>query len=1155
MNSMKIKKILVLLLVAFMVSTMTIGNTYIHAEGSEDSSQQEEGTNGTPKEVSEDRTEIKSTPDKTETKEEAKTNQNDEPISAVVKQTGQTVANDVVPSSYDSSWGKWNIVASSSDMYQGAADKGILEIIAPGDIKIDGNRVDGPYCIKVIAPGTVNLTISNVSSSGGSGAAIIVENGSTLNLILEGAYNKLIGGGSGAGGGILVNEGANLIINDSEVSPGTLEVSGSGYGAAIGGPGSETKLVEGGTVTINGGLIYGGTSDAAFIGSGVNGHMESITINGGVIDGKCDGGAVIGSGETKNGVTGTGVDNITINDGTIMANHQNGAGIGSGGGGSSVTNIIINGGNITAAPYTSVGAGAGIGSGGASEVSNIIINGGNIIAGTRNNSQMGSGIGGGAEGYTESITINGGNITTQSDFGAGIGGGYYSRAVNNITITGGTISADTGSTSAQDIGVGQQGIKTGDETLYISGGSVYAVNNRIGPTPYNNATDKKQVYLFQLENQVSTNLVKVDGADYNVNGNHSETEDFFLYLVGGEDHFISVVNTSGSMKSCEAMWDNANQTFTLSTDRIAGDYYVKGGKKDIDWKYKPYSTSDNFSALEFLKDGEYEVYSCVEKSSQLINVSANVTLTINDLYIVPELLGGIFVPGSGTLNLKLVGENRIEVAADTMAYAAGIWVFKTATLNISGEGTLITKAINGAGIGGLANQTQGKIIIDSGTIDASSISGAGIGGSEGQFGRDITINGGNVTAKSVSGAGIGGGKNAVGGIINIHGGTVNATSTTGAGIGGGEASNATRINIDNATVNAASTDGAGIGGGKEGFGNQISLSNGYITAKSVNGDGVGSGASSTTESTDLEIREASVLATGQKDFSITPVNSSKEELALYELKNQKGSREVSVDGTPYSIFSGPHPGSSSYYLYLAKNEHTIGSEIHSESDVVRQTYNIKWYGSNSEGMFKLKSPTPVGDLNVSTAVNTMTVTPLTGETGTYGTIEYSVDGTTWQAENKISNLKADQTYTVYARYAGKGEYGESDPVTTSVQTKPAMYTITIPKAVTAGGEAQNVAINAGAEFDLGYDGQVNVKVSSGMTNTGVVTLTKTTTEISAQFKVNNTNFTDTSKNVATFKTKTDSPVSISVAKPTHTSGEIPAGTYKGKFDFTIEYQQ
>ena len=1152
MNGMKIKKILVLLLVAFMVSTMTIGNTYIHAEGSEDSSQQEEGTNGTTKEVSEDKTEIKSTPDKTETKEEAKTNQNDEPISAVVKQTGQTVANDVAPFSYDSSWGKWNIVASSSDMYQGAADKGILEIIAPGDIKIDGNRVDGPYCIKVIAPGTVNLTISNVSISGGSAAAIIVEDGSTLNLIIEGSSNHLYGVGSA----IQVNQGANLIINDSEVSPGVLQVdNGSGTGAVIGGPGSKTKLVEGGNVTINGGTIHGGTSDAAFIGSGVNGHMESITINGGVIDGQCDNGAIIGSGWTMNDVTGTGIDNITINGGTIIAKNRDGAGIGSGFR-SEVSNIIINGGDITTGISTSMGAGAGIGGGGDSEVSNIIINGGNITADTRTNSGMGSGIGSGAEGYTESITINGGNITVNSDTSAGIGGGYYGRDVNNITITGGTISASARNSGAMDIGAGYYGIKTGDETLYISGGSVNAVNNKIDRTPYNNATDKKQVYLFQLENQVSTNLVKVDWADYKFNGNHSDTNDLFLYLVGGEDHFISVVNTSGSTQSCEAIWDNVNQTFTISTDRIAGDYFVKGGKKDTDWKYKPYSSSDYYAALQFLKDGEYEVYSCVEKSSQLIMTSANVTLTINDLYIEPRLMGGISFSGSGkTANLKLVGENKIEVAADAFPTAAGIWVSDGTTLNISGEGTLITKATNGAGIGGVFSQKHGKIIIDSGTIYASSISGAGIGGSEGQYGRGITINGGNVTAESVSGAGIGGGKNAIAGEMIIHNGTVNATSITGAGIGGGEAGKGGLIDIYGGTVNAVSTDGAGIGGGKKSFGDRISLLGGYITVKSVNGDGVGSGVSSTTESTDLEINQASILATGQKDFSITPVNSSKEELALYELKNQKGSREVSVDGTPYSILSGPHPGSSSYYLYLTKKEHTIRSEIHSESDVVRQTYNIKWYGSNSEGMFKLKPPTPVGDLNVSPAVNTMTVTPLTGETGTYGTIEYSVDGTTWQAENKISNLKADQAYTVYARYAGKGEYGESDPVTTSVQTKPAMYTITIPKAVTAGGEAQNVAINTGATFDLGYDGQVNVKVSSGMTNTGVVTLTKTTTEISAQFKVNNTNFTDTSKNVATFKTKTDSPVSISVAKPTHTSGEIPAGTYKGKFDFTIEYQQ
>ena len=110
-----------------------------------------------------------------------------------------------------------------------------------------------------------------------------------------------------------------------------------------------------------------------------------------------------------------------------------------------------------------LGAGIGGGNGGSGE--NITITGGTVTAtaGSR-----GAGIGGGETASGNNIMITGGTVTaTGGSHGAGIGGGQTASG-NNIMITGGTVTA-TGGSSGAGIGGGYKGA---GNNITITGGTV-----------------------------------------------------------------------------------------------------------------------------------------------------------------------------------------------------------------------------------------------------------------------------------------------------------------------------------------------------------------------------------------------------------------------------------------------------------------------------------------------------------------------------------------------------------------------------------------------------------------------------------------------------------------------------------------------------------
>ena len=121
----------------------------------------------------------------------------------------------------------------------------------------------------------------------------------------------------------------------------------------------------------------------------------------------------------------------------------------------------------------------------------------------------GAGIGGGQGNTGSNITISGGSVTATSGSGAGIGGGQGSTG-SNITIRGGSVKA----TSIFGAGIGGGQGNTGSN-ITISGGSVKAYSDRMPGIKYpprnGNST---RVYCCIIKNEHSL-PVKIDSRSWN----------------------------------------------------------------------------------------------------------------------------------------------------------------------------------------------------------------------------------------------------------------------------------------------------------------------------------------------------------------------------------------------------------------------------------------------------------------------------------------------------------------------------------------------------------------------------------------------------------------------------------------------------------------
>lgn len=164
----------------------------------------------------------------------------------------------------------------------------------------------------------------------------------------------------------------------------------------------------------------------------------------------------------------------------------------------------------------------------------------------------------------------------------------------------------------------------------------------------------------------------------------------------------------------------------------------------------------------------------------------------------------------------------------------------------------------------------------------------------------------------------------------------------------------------------------------------------------------------------------------------------------------------------------------------------------------------------------------------------------------------------WVTSGTFEQLKASTDYTVYAKCAATEHSFSSVTAQGDFTTKGADYIVSIPSQATAGGKAVSISIteDTAHPFDLGYGGQVNVKIKDDeKIDKGMLTLTRegASNTITSALYVGESLFEDLSQNVATFTEDSKDPVSLSFAAPTEK--DIPAGTYKGTVNFEISYTQ
>ena len=410
-------------------------------------------------------------------------------------------------------------------------------------------------------------------------------------------YNAAIGGNTGETGGTLTVCGGAVeatvtVIDVSQSDPDTSQgnnngsFAGDSYGAAIGGGGSETGTGgDGGTITIFGGTVRAESVLGAGIGGGSGGggggDGGKVTISGGAVRAESYYGGGIGGGcDIGGGDTGGDGGTITISGGTVEVQSVSGAGIGGGnsgigpsdsipkkGTGGSGGNITISGGSVTATTMTgrTIGllaernqgrwAGAAIGGSFGGSSGNITISGGTVTAivssqtapyadpdaDPKYSAGIGSSdhsIGGGK------VTISGGTVFAQSPDGAGIGCGENSDgSAIVIAISGGTVEAV--STNGAGIGGGMieaLSAMVNFEKTY-SGGKITISGGSVSAQSTNGAGIGSGAVIYDVEEVSERNTPEVNGGEITVSGGTVSAQSVRGAGIGGGSGQVTVGST------------------------------------------------------------------------------------------------------------------------------------------------------------------------------------------------------------------------------------------------------------------------------------------------------------------------------------------------------------------------------------------------------------------------------------------------------------------------------------------------------------------------------------------------------------------------------------------------------------------------------------
>ena len=378
---------------------------------------------------------------------------------------------------FDQSGGTGKLI-STSERFAERDDQG--EAAIGGDSNCTGGNMTfygGNYEVKALTA-CQGAAIGGGSYGDGGCMTFLAGN---YNIQNNGANAACIGGGYRGGACGFDNSGDGIRIYG-----GDFKMYSYSGGACIGNGKGKNGSV--GPIVICGGTILAkGHNSCAGIGGGDSGSNGPIYISGGEITAIAYASKVTAAGIGSGSGADQG-DTITITGGTVIAQSTRGAGIG-GSCNHSGGSVRISGGTVFA---SSSYGGAGIGGGLSGSGGNVEVTGGYVVATSSLYDSTGeftntmthylSHVPMGAQAQRNAaaaiVTVSSLiDIFSDNEYsGAGIGGGQDGASGGSVSITGGTVIAECGLSSAQAIGKGKNGGSSGALNLgnlmkVTSGGS------------------------------------------------------------------------------------------------------------------------------------------------------------------------------------------------------------------------------------------------------------------------------------------------------------------------------------------------------------------------------------------------------------------------------------------------------------------------------------------------------------------------------------------------------------------------------------------------------------------------------------------------------------------------------------------------------------
>ncbi|ENL0200816.1 autotransporter outer membrane beta-barrel domain-containing protein [Salmonella enterica] len=601
-------------------------------------------------------------------------------------------------------------------------------------------NADGSFAVNTVLE-NVDATLDPASATGWDGTSLIKQGAGTLILNAENTYT----GGTTISGGTLVATNVDALGSGDVTDDATLELNTGGtFDNAIGGSGNvvksgaDTLTLSGsnsytGGTTISGGTLVASNVEALGTGDVTNNATLELNTGGDFINNIGGTGRVEKSGDDTLTLSGsnTYTGGTTISGGTLVANDVNALGTGD------VTD------NATLELNTS------------GTFDNVISGSGQVVkSGDKTLTLSGSNT------YTGGTTINDGTLIASNVEALGTG-----DVTDNATL-----ELNTGGTFDNAISGSGQVVKSGDETLTLSGANSYTggtlissgtlVANDVNALGTGDVTDNAVLELNtggDFDNAISGSgqVVKSGDETLTLSGTNSYTDGTTISsgtliatsvdaLGSGDvtDNATLELNTGGDFDNAISgsgqVVKSGDETLTLSgANSYTGGTTISGGTL-VASNVEALGTGDvtDNAVLELNTGGDFD--NAISGSGQVVK-SGDETLTLSG---TNSYTGGTTISG-GTLvasNVEALGSGDVTDNATLEMNTGGD--FDNA---ISGSGNVVKSGADTLTLSG-NNSYSGGTVINDGTLIAGRVKALGSGDIDNYASLQLNASGQFVTA-------------------------------------------------------------------------------------------------------------------------------------------------------------------------------------------------------------------------------------------------------------------------------------------------------------------------------------------------------------------------------------------------------------------------